>query len=72
MMRRAALAAIVLAAVASGAEAQRGRRGPQFRIRTPADSPYDGAFRFCRIMFRNRPTATAPAGASTIRAPTRT
>jgi hypothetical protein len=53
MMRRAALAAIVLAVVASGAEAQRGRRGPQFRIRTPADSPYDGAFRFCRVMFRN-------------------
>jgi hypothetical protein len=53
MMRRAALAAIVLAVVASGAEAQRGRRGPQVRIRTPADSPYDGAFRFCRVMFRN-------------------
>jgi hypothetical protein len=55
-MRRAVLVASVLAvALASGAEVQRGRRGPQVRIRTPADSPYDGAFRFCRIMFRNSP-----------------
>ena len=56
VMTRVALAAIVLAALASGAEAQRGRgRAPQVRVRTPADSPYDGAFRFCRIAFRNSP-----------------
>jgi hypothetical protein len=60
-MRRAVTAAAVAVVVAAGlvaveAAAQRRGRGPQLRVRTPADSPYDGAFRFCRIAFRNSPS----------------
>jgi hypothetical protein len=53
-MRQAAAVAIVVTAMSAAVLTQRrGGRVPQDRIRTPADSPYDGAFRLCRIMFRN-------------------
>ena len=57
-MRRAVVALLVVAALASGADAQfqqRGGRGGRFgRGMGAISNPnYDGAFMFCRIMFRN-------------------
>src|SRR5947208_6804094 len=55
--RRAALALLMIAGVAASAAAQRRRGGfggGGFFVRTE-NAPYDGAFRFCRIMFRQNP-----------------
>ena len=58
MMRRAAVAVLVVAALASGADAQlqqrRGGFGGGFRGPGPHTNPdYDGAFMFCRVIYRN-------------------
>lgn len=55
MLRRVALAVVVVAAVSAGADAQFQRRGGRFGrgLQTIANPDYDGAFMFCRIMFRN-------------------
>jgi Domain of unknown function (DUF4159) len=42
---------VVGVCLAASAAAQRGGFGP----RLPSNPPYDGAFRFCRIMFRQNP-----------------
>jgi hypothetical protein len=58
MLRRIALAAVVVTALASGADAQfqQRRGGGRFgRMQPIANPTYDGAFMFCRIMFRNAP-----------------
>ena len=70
--RRLAIGFLLAVSVATAASAQfRGRfRGPSAKMATPED--FDGNFLFCRILFRNAPTATAAAGASTTRAPTST
>ena len=47
--------ALVVVGLAGSAAAQRGRRGGGFNVRLPENPPYDGAFRFCRIMFRQNP-----------------
>ena len=54
-MRTAIVATIVAAALASSADAQFQRRGGRFGFgpRIPENPQYDGAFMFCRIMFRN-------------------
>jgi hypothetical protein len=53
--RRTALALLLIAGVAASAAAQRRRGGfGGFFVRTE-NPPYDGAFRFCRIMFRQNP-----------------
>ena len=54
MMRAAILAVLVAAMLASPASAQR-RGGGQFRRgpQVPPNPKYDGAWMFCRIMFRN-------------------
>src|ERR1700733_7928177 len=57
-MRRAVVALLVAAALASSADArfqQRGGRGGRFGrgMGAIANPNYDGAFMFCRIMFRN-------------------
>jgi hypothetical protein len=57
-MRRIALAAALAATLMSSASAQfQGRRFGRFGYGpSPGDNPkYDGAFMFCRIMFRNAP-----------------
>ena len=76
-MMRAVAAVVLLAtalAVSADAQFQQRRGGGRFgRNIGPITNPnYDGAFMFCRIMFRNASTATAPAGRSTGRARTRT
>ena len=56
MMRQVAVILVVVAALASGADAQfQQRRGGRFgRGMAAIKNPdYDGAFMFCRIMFRN-------------------
>ena len=56
-MRRGGVKAVLLSmaiaglALASSAAAQRGRSA----FRLPPNAEYDGAFRFCRIMFRQNP-----------------
>ncbi len=56
-MRTVAVAVLVVAALASSADAQFQRRGGGGRfgrgMQTIANPNYDGAFMFCRIMFRN-------------------
>jgi len=54
-VRTAIVATIVAAALASSADAQFQRRGGRFGFgpRIPENPQYDGAFMFCRIMFRN-------------------
>ena len=57
-MRTVAAAILVAATLASGADAQFQRRGGgQFRRgpQVPPNPTYDGAWMFCRIMFRNAP-----------------
>jgi hypothetical protein len=54
------LTALAIAfSLAATAAAQRDRRGGfgggRFQTRLQANAPYDGAFRFCRIMFRQNP-----------------
>src|SRR5438552_11073093 len=52
------LVALLLAAgvvTAAGAQEFFGRRGGRFALRVPRNPPYDGAFQFCRIMFRQNP-----------------
>jgi len=60
--RRTALVLLVVVGVAATAAAQRRRDGfGGFFVR--AENPaYDGAFRFCRIMFGRIRTATATDG----------
>src|SRR5213593_4302549 len=58
MKRNATIVAVLLMAIglAASATAQRGRfrgGGPQMQL--PPNPPYDGAFRFCRIVFRQNP-----------------
>src|SRR5439155_20091323 len=55
--RRTVLVLIVIVAIAATAAAQRRRGGfgGGFFVRPPANPPYDGAFQFCRIMFRQNP-----------------
>ena len=56
--RRIYVAAAIALCVAATAAAQRGGRGfggGRF-TRREANAPYDGAFRFCRIMFRQNPS----------------
>ena len=60
MRRRTIAAALVVAiGLAATAAAQRGRfrggAGGRFQQRFEPNAPYDGAFRFCRIMFRQNP-----------------
>jgi hypothetical protein len=52
-----ALALVIVIGVAATAAAQRRRGGfgGGFYNRPPENQPYDGAFRFCRIMFRQNP-----------------
>jgi len=53
-MRTALVALLVVAALASSAGAQFQRRGGRFGYGFVGENPkYDGAFMFCRIMFRN-------------------
>ena len=53
-MRRAVVALLVVAALASGADARFQRRGGgRFGMGAISNPNYDGAFMFCRIMFRN-------------------
>ena len=53
-MKILAAVALVLSMLVAGAAAQfQGRRGGRFNPRIGANPPYDGAFTFCRIMFRN-------------------
>jgi hypothetical protein len=55
--RRGMVGALILAAVCVGAVVgaqEFGRRG-RFGLRLPANPPYDGAFTFCRVMFRQNP-----------------
>ena len=62
-MRRWTIAAALIVAIglAATAAAQRGRfrggggGGGRFQQRFEPNAPYDGAFRFCRIMFRQNP-----------------
>jgi hypothetical protein len=51
------IALAIAASLAATAAAQRGRRfgGGGFYMRPPVNPPYDGAFQFCRIMFRQNP-----------------
>jgi hypothetical protein len=51
----AILALLVASGLAGSAAAQRGRRGGGFNVRLPPNPAYDGAFRFCRIIFRQNP-----------------
>src|SRR3954469_9986762 len=57
MMRRIALTVLVVAALAAGVDAQfqQRRGGGRFGrgMQSTANPDYDGAFMFCRIMFRN-------------------
>jgi|SRR5579862_1139975 len=55
--KRTAIALLLIAGVSATAFAQRRRGGfgGGFSMRLPANVPYDGAFRFCRIMFRQNP-----------------
>jgi len=53
--RRVVVALLVALALAGTAAAQRGRRFGGFFFRPPPNPPYDGAFQFCRIMFRQNP-----------------
>src|SRR3954454_985442 len=57
MMRRIALTVLVVAALAAGVDAQfqQRRGGGRFGrgMQSIANPDYDGAFMFCRIMFRN-------------------
>jgi hypothetical protein len=56
--RTGILAALLLVAgvvTAVGAQEFFGRRGGRFGLRVPQNPPYDGAFQFCRIMFRQNP-----------------
>src|SRR3954469_7530393 len=57
MMRRIALTVLVVAALAAGVDAQfqQRRGGGRFGrgMQSIANPDYDGAFQFCRIMFRN-------------------
>src|SRR5262249_31876779 len=57
LMRRALVGLIVVAALAATAHAQFQRRGGGrfFSPRIGPNPEYDGAFQFCRIMFRNAP-----------------
>ena len=49
-------AGVMAAAVAEGFGQQGfGRRGGRFAPQVPPNPPYDGAFMFCRIMFRQNP-----------------
>ncbi len=54
--RSTAFALLIVIGVAATAAAQRRRGGfGGFYQRPPQNEPYDGAFRFCRIMFRQNP-----------------
>src|SRR6185503_8949422 len=47
---------VLIGVLAVSVSAQRrGRFGFGFGMSAPPNAPYDGAFRFCRIMFRNAP-----------------
>ena len=53
-MRSLAVAAVLVAMLIGGVSAQRrGGRGGRYGPQIPANPTYDGAFMFCRIMFRN-------------------
>ncbi len=53
-MKTAAASIMLAVALAAGASAQFQRRGGRFAIgRLQENPPYDGAFQFCRIAFRN-------------------
>ena len=56
-MRTICTIAALLAALVASADAQFQRRGGRFGYgpRVGQNPPYDGAFMFCRIMFRNAP-----------------
>jgi len=51
----AAVVLVVAAAAAASAQFQRRGGGRFFNPRIGPNPPYDGAFQFCRIMFRNAP-----------------
>jgi hypothetical protein len=56
--RKIVLALAIALCLAASAAAQRGRRGfggGRFQTRLEPNAAYDGAFRFCRIMFRQNP-----------------
>jgi uncharacterized protein DUF4159 len=56
-MKGATIVAVLLAALASSADAPFQRRGGRFYgPRIQPNPAYDGAFQFCRIMFRQSPT----------------
>ena len=52
-MTRATRLLIIVACAAMIAPAAAQRQGRRGGYRIPPNPPYDGAFRFCRIMFRN-------------------
>ena len=56
MRRVPALLLVAIGIVAAaGAQDFFGRRGGRFAMRIPTNPPYDGAFTFCRVMFRQNP-----------------
>src|SRR4026207_1447089 len=56
--RESGPALAIAVSLAASVAAQRGRRGfggGRFQTRIGPNAPYDGTFRFCRIMFRQNP-----------------